>query len=247
MTILFMILKIIGIILLVVLGILLLLILTVLFAPVRYKGQGRLQEDLDPEVMFNATYLLSLISVRITYRNQNPSGVLRILFLKKGLFGEKQNKEEDRHAESSKKKTENRSKSTREKKNPAGFLMAIPAMIGELQKEENKEAFHLCIQQLKYLCRHFGPHKIKGNLRFCLGDPCYTGLALGAISMFPVLYKNEFHISPDFESEQIYANGMVSFSGHIRFVHGLVCFIRLWKNKTIRRLFLRGGQSNVRK
>ena len=173
MTILFMILKIIGIILLVILGILLLLILTVLFVPVRYRGQGKFQEDLDPEVMFNATYLLSLISVRITYRNQNPSGVLRILFLKKRLFGETQNKEEDRHTESSKKKTENRNKSTREKKNPAGFFMAIPAMIGELQKEENKEAFHLCIQQLKYLCRHFGPHKIKGNLRvYCRVRPC---------------------------------------------------------------------------
>lgn len=66
--ILFLILKIAGILLLIVLGLLLLVLLSVLTVPVRYRGKGSFYKK--PEGIFRITWCLYLLSIRISYREQ---------------------------------------------------------------------------------------------------------------------------------------------------------------------------------
>ena len=61
-------LKIIGILLLVIPGLLLLALLAVLLVPVRYQGRGSFYKT--PEGSLRITWLLHLISVRVTYREE---------------------------------------------------------------------------------------------------------------------------------------------------------------------------------
>lgn len=66
--ILFLILKVIGILLLVILGVILLLLITVLFVPVRYKGQGSYFEK--PTGSLRVSWLLFIFSVTVSYKEQ---------------------------------------------------------------------------------------------------------------------------------------------------------------------------------
>lgn len=115
--------------------------------------------------------------------------------------------------------------------------------IGDIKKliteETNKKALGFGFQELKYLLRHFRFRKVEIDLAFSLGDPSYTGQALGVLCLFPVLYRYEVHINPDFESEQMYAKGTFYLKGHMRAVHFAASLFRLWKKKEFRTLVKR--------
>lgn len=88
--ILFLILKIAGVLLLAILGLILLIILTVLLVPVRYRGQGSFYGK--PEGIIKVSWLLRLFSVRLRYYGE-PEVEIRILGFR--AFREKaENKEE---------------------------------------------------------------------------------------------------------------------------------------------------------
>ena len=65
-------------------------------------------------------------------------------------------------------------------------------------------------------------------------DTALTGQVLGILCMLPFLYKYEFHIYPDFESERIYISGTYDIRGKIRLIHLLAVVIRLLVNKQTR-------------
>ena len=88
--------------------------------------------------------------------------------------------------------------------------------------------------ELLYLLKHFGFRKIDTKLTFSLADPALTGQVLGILCMLPFLYKYEFHIYPDFESERIYISGTYDIRGKIRLIHLLAVVIRLLVNKQTR-------------
>ena len=67
--ILFIILKILGILLLVILGLLLLCLLAVLFVPIRYRGNGNCRSIKDFGVHLHIHWLLHAVSLRIAYEN----------------------------------------------------------------------------------------------------------------------------------------------------------------------------------
>lgn len=268
MTILFLILKIIGILLLVLMGLLLLITFVVLFVPFRFQARAVFQKSESPSITLNLSFFLHFIRLKFTYFKGEANTVLHILFFRKKASPTAKQKETKRPGKNKQDtptkeqpsptdqvddktdsgETTQSSKHAEKQKprNPAGFIVNISTMMQELRKEENKKAWSLCIRELKYLCRHFGPRRLKGNLNFSLGDPAYTGIVLGAVSMFPVVYRTEFHINPDFQTESAYAQGELVMSGRIRLIHALVSFIRLFMNKTIRSLFNKGGNSNVR-
>ena len=75
---LFLILKIIGIILAVLLGLILLLLLLVLFVPVRYRAYG-IKKGGECRAEAKLSWLLHLISIPISYQNGELSARLRIL------------------------------------------------------------------------------------------------------------------------------------------------------------------------
>lgn len=103
-----------------------------------------------------------------------------------------------------------------------------------LTDEKTKYVSERVVSEGLYLLRHLGFRKLKTELTFSLADPARTGQALGILSMIPALYKYEFHIYPDFESEQFYLRGSFEARGRIRLIYVLVVAVRLLKEKTIR-------------
>ncbi len=83
--ILFVILKIVGIILAVILGILLLLVCIVLFVPICYKGEAEGAGTLeDVQVHIQAGWLFGLVKAAVDFRNKSPDFYIRIAWIKIG-------------------------------------------------------------------------------------------------------------------------------------------------------------------
>ena len=101
--------------------------------------------------------------------------------------------------------------------------------------ETSKKSVSLLFAELKYLLRHSRFRKIKTRLLFSLGDPATTGQILGILCMIPMLYQYEINIYPDFEAEKPYIKGSYFIKGYVRLVHGLISFVRLWKEKEFRK------------
>ena len=102
--------------------------------------------------------------------------------------------------------------------------------------ESNRSAFSHGCAEIRYLLRHSGPRKLKADLTFATGDPARTGQLLGVICIFPVIYRNEVSIVPDFETDDFYIRGTFSVKGRIRLVHALGSGIRIWRDKNIRKI-----------
>ena len=100
--------------------------------------------------------------------------------------------------------------------------------------ETNKKLFQILQKELRYLLKHFKFRAINTDLRFSLGDPANTGGALGILSMMPWLYRYQFHISPDFESEELYVRGVFDVRGRIRLIHVVVSAVRILMQKECR-------------
>ncbi len=75
---------------------------------------------------------------------------------------------------------------------------------------------------------------MKADLIYSLADPANTGYAAAALSLCPVVYKKGCGITPDFESEKLYAKGWMDASGHVRLIHPVCSGLRLLIDKDIR-------------
>ena len=102
--------------------------------------------------------------------------------------------------------------------------------------EDNRSAFVHGCREIQYLLCHFGPRRLKTDLVFGTGDPARTGEVLGVICIFPVVYRNEIRIVPDFETDSFYIKGTFEVKGRVRIIHALLSGIRLWRDKNIRKL-----------
>ena len=94
--ILFIILKILGILLLVILGLLLLCLLAVLFVPIRYRGDGSYHSIKDFGVHLHVHWLLHAVSLRIAYENELRYAVKLFGFRIFGSEGDQNNTESGR-------------------------------------------------------------------------------------------------------------------------------------------------------
>ena len=119
----------------------------------------------------------------------------------------------------------------------------IPDKISAVHKiisdEGNHKVVSLVWKQIRYLLRHSRFRKVKTDLTFSAGNPAETGQILGVLCMFPMLYRYEVSLMPDFESEQWYLRGTFEIKGHVRLVHVLYSGIQLWKEKEVRRFINR--------
>ena len=105
-----------------------------------------------------------------------------------------------------------------------------------LLDESNKEmAVHL-LKEFRYMMKHLKPKKLKADFTFSTGDPATTGQVLGILCMFPVMYRYDMHVSPDFVEEKFYVKGTFWVKGQIRLIHMVVVLIRLLKDKNVRKL-----------
>lgn len=103
-----------------------------------------------------------------------------------------------------------------------------------LFREENKSVVLAVLAELKYLLGHFKFRKLIADIQFCAGDPAATGQALGVLSMLPFLYGKQVAVFPDFEGDEVYVRGEVSFKGRMRVIHFAASLVRLWKEKEVR-------------
>lgn len=105
--------------------------------------------------------------------------------------------------------------------------------------------------ELGYLLRHFQFRRLFTDLQFSMGDPAATGQVLGALCMFPILYRYQISIVPNFESDEFYVKGTFEIKGHMRAVHMLVTLVHLYQKREVRifiKKLLNGkdGQQNGR-
>lgn len=104
----------------------------------------------------------------------------------------------------------------------------------KLSDKANQKAFSYIWKELVYLLKHMRFRRQKTAIEFSAGDPAKTGLILGVLSMFPVLYRENSNVSPDFMSDAAYVRGRFWFCGHVRLVHLAVSTIRLFIKKEFR-------------
>lgn len=142
---------------------------------------------------------------------------------------EKTKIKKDKKAKTDKFKIKSNKKTKKEeKKNSFEFIKA------ELTDEHNHNVIKKAFRELKYLLCHFRFRKIKTDLVFGAGDPALTGQILGILSVFPMLYRYEFGIIPDFKTENAYIKGTFSIKGRIRLIHVLMTGCRLILDKEVR-------------
>ncbi len=86
--------------------------------------------------------------------------------------------------------------------------------------------------------RHLSPRKIQGYLRVGTGDPCTTGLLIGGMSLLPVVYQEDFSISPDFEEKVL--EGSLRMTGRVQVLFLLRLLLRLYRDRDVKRIFHMG-------
>ena len=74
---------------------------------------------------------------------------------------------------------------------------------------------------------------------YSTGSPDTTGISLGVLACFPVGYTNRWRITPDFESENLYAKGSFDIKGHVIVISILAATLRILFDKNCRRLYNR--------
>lgn len=104
----------------------------------------------------------------------------------------------------------------------------------QLTDEHNKSVVRKIWSELCYLLKHFKFRKIVTDLVFATGDPATTGQALGILCMIPSLYRYNFKIVPDFETDEAYIKGTFLVAGKVRLIHILITLLRLIFDKEVR-------------
>ena len=264
MSILFLLLKIIGVIL----AVILVFLLLCLFHPVFYQVEGILKEDAKPIVKGKFWWLFQILGFEILFSEGNLSLKIRIFGIGKELSGEKEkdgedSKEEQKREETDKytgdpvenkpeitnsrqeigepeeqKKSKFRHQKRRGKKQDTGERKKKSGVFSsikrELSDETNKLAFSHVWREILYLLSHLKPKDAKGEIHFSTGDPAHTGELTGVLSLCPVFYRYKLHVYPDFASDKFYVRRNLSLKGHISLYHFVLILIRLFADKNIR-------------
>lgn len=104
------------------------------------------------------------------------------------------------------------------------------------EDERNQLAMRHMKKELIRLWKCIFPKKFFLRLHYSAGTPDYTGILLGLIAIFPTGYQNRWQITPDFETEQPYAEGAVDVTGRLRSCHVVASVFRLLFDKNCRRM-----------
>ncbi len=133
-------------------------------------------------------------------------------------------------------------KTSRLKEIPAklsGWKHIFERIKTEYKDEMNRLAVVHIWKEFIYLLEHLKPKYLYANLNFSTGDPATTGQAIGILSLLPIMYRHDVHIYPDFMAETCYIQGKFALKGHMQLRHVLLIFIRIIRDKNIRRMIHR--------
>lgn len=252
MNILFIILKILGILLLVILFFVLLLLVHPLF----YKVKAEVESEIS--IKGHIWWLFQILRLEFEIEEDKKEIYLRIFGFRKKLLSESEDLQEDVASEEtavtlqeeesmgqaesedrqefSFKQENQKSGKTRLKCKWIEFNKFFETLKREFTDMRNRMAVSHIWKEFKYLLSHLKPKYVKGDISFSTGDPAATGEVTGMLSLLPVIYQYDARIYPDFLSEDIYIRGTLAFKGQIALWHISCCLIRLIRDKNMKRL-----------
>ncbi len=256
--ILFLILKIIGIILLAILGILLISIVVVLFLPVQYQVEAKTESGLEQlEVHAKAHWLLHLIYAYWDYEDKKSKWQVRIGWKKLNKKREAASSDRDDIGDVQEEKEEPVSeKSTRPKqsKQPKqgcfqkikctikriydkikALLETKDKLVAFLTDETHLAAFGHLKKEILIFAKHIRPRRIKGYIRFGMEEPYNTGRVLVALSILYPFYGDNVQIYPEFEQQIL--EGNLFMKGHMSVCRFLAIVLRLYFDENIKRTY----------
>ncbi len=117
-----------------------------------------------------------------------------------------------------------------------GWKKTLNGILEEVRKEQNREALKTIWNELKFILKRISPKRVRVDADFSLGDPAYTGQALGVISILPLVYRYQINLCPDFEAERMYFEGTFDIKGTVYGIHVLILLVHLFTDKNIRGL-----------
>ena len=264
--ILFLIIKIIGIILAVLLGLALLILLLVLFVPVRYRAYG-IRSSRECRAEGRVSWLLRLLCIPFSFQDGELEIKVKLLgfTILDPLKGEEEAFREpvQRKTEQSAGKEEETAGEDSEREEVViRFFRKIPRKLKNLKctfqrfcdkikrmvkryremkafalDERTKAAVSLVWKQAGVLLGQALPRKIRGRLHFGTEDPALTGQILGAIGIFYPLFMDNVKVEPDFEKPAL--EGELSLKGRLRIVTVLGIAWRLYRDKNVRYVYRR--------
>lgn len=236
----------IGILIGIVLGLAASLAACVVWVPVRYRAEAELPEQGEKKYAFCVSFLFHLISIKKKLDSEKIR--IRIGFVTLKSKEEKKKKEtaekEEKTAQKPKKNgkkvpAEQRKQKTQPKKKSTKKRFSFPRVSGIINfvTDENKRVIRIIWKECKGLFHELAPHRIWCDLVCGLEDPCYTGLLFGALALFPVVYRKDVHIVPDFERKVLMGRGKIK--GNIQVFYLLKMAVRLYRNQEIMNFYKR--------
>ncbi len=114
-----------------------------------------------------------------------------------------------------------------------------------IEEYEIKEILGSLYGEALYLLSHYKPRRIRGYLRFGVGNPALTGYLTGFVYLLLPARADQFSVMPDFY-ETVFETEMI-FTGYIRSVHLGRTAWHVFRDKKVRRIFQAKGPAGRKK
>ena len=135
-----------------------------------------------------------------------------------------------------KNKKKRKRKKDRRKKNFS--FRKVSSIIGFVK--QNGMVIRRLLGEVQALICYLLPTKVCGEMIVGTGDPASTGLMIGGLSLFPVVYQEKLKITPDFEEKRFEAKGYIK--GRLRMIYFVRLLLRLYKDRELKHLWKQFNQ-----
>lgn len=257
--------KVIGIIILVIILLLILILAAILYLPIRYRIESRNMEvsgraswiglmrirfsyskQKGPAAIGKALWIPffehpSSPDQTPTIKGSNKKGSN-----KKDSNNKESNEKDSNEKESNKdnydfdvKNVASKSRHSKKKRKKTGKLKKIKMQIQKWIHvfQSNRNALRKCKQTLFHIIKVILPKKIRIEGTYSLGSPDKTAQALGIAACFPIGYRNNWKIYPDFDVEEAYFDGYIDIRGRIYLYQIVFPLLRLLFDKECKKLY----------
>lgn len=236
----FVILKILGIILSVILAIALLFFCSVLFVPLRYKINADAIGDIDRlKIRGKYHWFFHIVSGRFVFDEGLLVGELKFLGKKLDLNETQQDKGTEEETKAKKKKRSFWEKIEYTFYNIYDrikvFIRTVEKMDDFLNDETHRRAWKCLKKQFFCLLKAIKPKEFKIDLLLGAEDPAYTGQLLAVLSMIYPFFPETTNITPDF-TRRVFEGEMFA-RGKVRGIHLLKILWTVLVNQDIKTTF----------
>ena len=257
--------KVIGIIILVIILLLILILAAILYLPIRYRIESRNMEvsgraswiglirirfsysrQKGPAAIGKALWIPffehpSSPDQTPTIKDSNKKGS-NIKNSNNKESNEKESNEKDPNNDNydfDVKNVASKSRHSKKKRKKTGKIKKIKMQIQKWIHvfQSNRNALRKCKQTLFHIIKVILPKKIRIEGTYSLGSPDKTAQALGIAACFPIGYRNNWKIYPDFDVEEAYFDGYIDIRGRIYLYQIVFPLLRLLFDKECKKLY----------